>query len=160
VDGQRGVSHFLFSGWFFHIFHFFHRSQLDATAGEIASANLSAGRKSFHLADDTQSFHAGFLISAKVKLNKLRAKLERKMHSWPRNSRRLSRHSTGEGGFFFRQFHKGKGLTTAHIRLVFSIGFGDAADVIQMDARSEYVRIVRRAESAKCTAEMLEGDTP
>jgi hypothetical protein len=53
VDGQRGVAHSFFPGRFF---HFFHGSQLDATAGEIASANLSGGRKRIHRVDDASSF--------------------------------------------------------------------------------------------------------
>ena len=64
----------------------------------------------------------------------------------------------GGHDFLCRKSFEHKGLRELPIRLLFSIGFLDAGDVIQMDARSICARIVRRAETALCAAQRLEGD--
>jgi len=66
--------------------------------------------------------------------------------------------STGGGrGFCCRKSIECKGLRRFRIRLLFSIGFLDAADVIAMDASAGCVKIVRRAETAQGTLEGLGG---
>jgi hypothetical protein len=66
--------------------------------------------------------------------------------------------STGDGrDFCCRKSFECKGLRRFRIRLLFSIGFLDAAEVIAMDAYAGCVKIVRRAETAQGTWEKLGG---
>src|SRR4029077_2767580 len=75
----------------------------------------------------------------------LRARRGKRSSFWRRNSGGNSRNTGGGRGFGYRKSSECKGLRGFRVRLLFSIGFLDAADVIQMDARSKCVRIVRRA---------------
>jgi protein-S-isoprenylcysteine O-methyltransferase Ste14 len=60
-------------------------------------------------------------------------------------------------GFFCQKCFEDKGLMAIQVRFPFPIGFGDAADVIPVDGRLIRVRIVRRAEPAHRSAQVVEG---
>jgi protein-S-isoprenylcysteine O-methyltransferase Ste14 len=88
----------------------------------------------------------------------LSLKRGRRRRIWRRDSGGNLRSTDGGRGFCYRESSQCKGLRRLRLRLLFSIGFLDAAVVIGIDAHSIRVRIVRRAETALCATQTLEGD--
>jgi hypothetical protein len=82
------------------------------------------------------------------------------LHSALHNSAKLWKRTAVKKDFSFPNCDESKGLMPRHIRLLFSIGFGDAADVFQVDAILFRARIVTKGESAQSAAQMLGGSIP
>ena len=61
----------------------------------------------------------------------------------------------GRRDFFCRNYDEKKRLMRANIRLLFPIGFSDVADGFQVDARLIHATIVRTAEPALDSAQLL-----